>query len=176
MGGFFLLTYESRKEKRKPKAGILFNLFMSSCSKWVFFASWNDSRKKTMVAAGWTHGSKEMIQGVQLYPYLGGGFKHLAFSPLLGEDEPNLTSIFFRWVWNHQPDTFCATKFIRSHPEERVGSFASREKVETFMPPLELWNDISKQNRCQWRHIHLFQKTSNRSPLKKSGRWMMVLL
>ena len=29
---------------------------------------------------------------------LGGGFKYFVFSPLFGEDEPILTSIFFRWV------------------------------------------------------------------------------
>ena len=30
---------------------------------------------------------------------LGGGFKYfLNFTPKIGEDEPNLTSIFFRWV------------------------------------------------------------------------------
>ncbi len=31
-------------------------------------------------------------------PFLGGGFKYFLFSPRTGEDEPNLTSIFFRWV------------------------------------------------------------------------------
>ena len=30
--------------------------------------------------------------------YLGGGFKHVLFSPLFGEDEPILTRIFFKWV------------------------------------------------------------------------------
>ena len=30
--------------------------------------------------------------------FLGGGFKYCLFSPLFGEDEPNLTNIFFRWV------------------------------------------------------------------------------
>ena len=31
--------------------------------------------------------------------------KYVFFSPLFGEDEPHLTSIFFRWDgWNHQPD------------------------------------------------------------------------
>ena len=34
---------------------------------------------------------------------LGGGFKYFLFSPLFGEDEPILTSIFFRWV--AQPPT-----------------------------------------------------------------------
>ena len=29
---------------------------------------------------------------------LGGGFKHFLFLSLSGEDEPNLTSIFFKWV------------------------------------------------------------------------------
>ena len=29
---------------------------------------------------------------------LGGGLKYFLFSPLFGEDEPILTSIFFRWV------------------------------------------------------------------------------
>jgi len=29
---------------------------------------------------------------------LGGGFKHFLFSSLFGEDEPILTSIFFKWV------------------------------------------------------------------------------
>ena len=37
---------------------------------------------------------------------LGGGFKDfLFFTPKLGEDEPILTSIFFKWVeTNHQLD------------------------------------------------------------------------
>ena len=30
--------------------------------------------------------------------FLGGDFKYLVFSPLFGEDEPNLTIIFFKWV------------------------------------------------------------------------------
>ncbi len=31
--------------------------------------------------------------------------KYFLFSPLFGEDEPILTSIFFRWVGkNHQPE------------------------------------------------------------------------
>ena len=30
------------------------------------------------------------------------GFKYLLFSPLFGEDELMLTSIFFKWVVNHQ--------------------------------------------------------------------------
>jgi len=30
--------------------------------------------------------------------FSGGGFKYFLFSPLLGEDEPILTSIFFKWV------------------------------------------------------------------------------
>ena len=31
--------------------------------------------------------------------------KYFLFSPLFGEDEPHLTSIFFQMVWfNHQPD------------------------------------------------------------------------
>ena len=37
--------------------------------------------------------------------YLGGGFKYFSCSPLFGEDEPILTSIFFRWVV--QPPTSC---------------------------------------------------------------------
>ncbi len=36
---------------------------------------------------------------------LGGGFKYFLFSSLFGEDEPNLTFIFFRWVGKkHQAD------------------------------------------------------------------------
>jgi len=30
--------------------------------------------------------------------FLGGGFKYFLFSPVFGEDEPNLTSIFFKGV------------------------------------------------------------------------------
>ena len=38
---------------------------------------------------------KDPINGV----ILGGGFKHFVmFTPILGEDEPILTSIFFNWV------------------------------------------------------------------------------
>ena len=34
-----------------------------------------------------------------LLDWLGGGFKHVLFSPLkIGEDEPTLTIIFSRWV------------------------------------------------------------------------------
>ena len=33
-----------------------------------------------------------------LISYLGGGFKYFLFSPLFGEDEPILTSIFFKGV------------------------------------------------------------------------------
>ena len=29
---------------------------------------------------------------------------HFLFSPQFGEDEPNLTSIFFQMGWNHQPE------------------------------------------------------------------------
>ena len=35
--------------------------------------------------------------------HLGGGFKYFLFSPLFGEDEPILTSIFFRWVVQPPP-------------------------------------------------------------------------
>ena len=36
---------------------------------------------------------------LSLTPFLGGGFKYFfIFTPILGEDEPNLTSIFFGWV------------------------------------------------------------------------------
>ena len=93
------------------------------------------------------------------------------FHPYLGKMNPIWRAYFSDGL---KPPTryLLCHQIYKSHPEERVGSFASREKVETFMPPLELWNDISKQNRCQWRHIHLFQKTSNRSPLKNQvGEW-----
>ena len=40
------------------------------------------------------------LDGVVLIP-LGGDFKYSLFSPLLGEDEPNLTNIF-QMGWNHQ--------------------------------------------------------------------------
>ena len=45
---------------------------------------------------------------------LGGGFKYFLFSPRkIGEDEPILTSIFFKMGWfNHQPGTL----FFRSLP------------------------------------------------------------
>ena len=33
-----------------------------------------------------------------LFHTLGGGFKDVLFLPLFGDDEPNLTSIFFKWV------------------------------------------------------------------------------
>ena len=40
---------------------------------------------------------------------LGGGFKYFLFSSLFGEDEPNLTFIFFRWVGKNtkQITIFC---------------------------------------------------------------------
>ena len=34
----------------------------------------------------------------KISPRLGGGFKYVLFSPLLGKMNPFLTSIFFRWV------------------------------------------------------------------------------
>ncbi len=40
---------------------------------------------------------------IYLEPFLGGGFKYCLCSSLFGEDEPILTSIFFRWV--AQPPT-----------------------------------------------------------------------
>ena len=36
--------------------------------------------------------------GLHVTGYLGGGFKDFFFIPKIGEDEPNLTIIFFRWV------------------------------------------------------------------------------
>ena len=54
---------------------------------------------------GLFHGSNPifqwMIWGYHYFwkhPYLGGGFKYFLFSSLFGEDEPILTSIFFKWV------------------------------------------------------------------------------
>ena len=42
--------------------------------------------------------------------HLGGGFKYFfIFTPNLGEDEPNLTSIFFQMGWNHQLVVVCRT-------------------------------------------------------------------
>ncbi len=38
--------------------------------------------------------------------YLGGGFKYLLFLHLPGEDEPILTSIFFRWVETQPPTRY----------------------------------------------------------------------
>ena len=42
-------------------------------------------------------GCKRLVSG-QRHLHLLGGFKYFLFSPLLGEDEPNLTSIFFKGV------------------------------------------------------------------------------
>ena len=39
----------------------------------------------------------------QYLKLLGGVFKYFLFSPLFGEDEPNLTNIF-QVGWNHQPE------------------------------------------------------------------------
>ena len=43
-----------------------------------------------------------------------GGFKHFLFSPLFGEDEPILTSIFFRWVGS----TTNQRSYTKKHHEE----------------------------------------------------------
>ena len=43
--------------------------------------------------------SNHLVFYIYIYIHiLGGGFKYFLYSPLFGEDEPNLTSIFFRWV------------------------------------------------------------------------------
>ena len=44
-----------------------------------------------------------MVRWVNEGSFLGGGFKDFLFSPLFGEDEPILTSIF-QMGWNHQLD------------------------------------------------------------------------
>ena len=41
---------------------------------------------------------KKSSRNPEELPDLGGGFKYFLCSPLFGEDEPILTSIFFRWV------------------------------------------------------------------------------
>ena len=144
---------------QKENVSLNFRCSICSCSvapNEFVFASWNDSRKKTqpMAAAGWTHGSTEMIQGVQLYPYLGGGFKHFFyFHPYLGK-----MIQFWRAYFSDglvQPPT----RYLLCHQVPRViqkkglGKFCLQGfQVETFnATPLELWNDIyPTQNKWQW--------------------------
>ncbi len=55
-----------------------------------------------------SHFNRVPILGYSYFwKHLGGGFKYCSFSPLFGEDEPNLRSIFFQMGWfNHQPEEF----------------------------------------------------------------------
>ncbi len=61
-----------------------------------------ESSQKKHEKIPWTRCRKKQIQSKRLMcrPLLGGGFNvFFSFSPVkIGEDEPNLTSIFFRWV------------------------------------------------------------------------------
>ena len=49
--------------------------------------------------SGGPGGTWSKVGSVEVFDdLLGGGFKHFLCSPLFGEDEPILTSIFFKWV------------------------------------------------------------------------------
>ena len=47
--------------------------------------------------------TEKHVKPKTMKPKLGGGFKYFIFSPLPGEDEPNLTHIFQMGWFNHQP-------------------------------------------------------------------------
>ena len=88
------------------------------------------------------HCLTSLLDIVTIY-YLGGGFRYVLFSPLFWEDEPILTSIFFKWGWfNHQVDiasSFClAMMFFQkdcaiAHPRT-LGNLSS-----TFTTPPGHW-------------------------------------
>ena len=64
---------------------------MEDMSSQIIFATLHDQKRKQKVAK--KRGKSP----------LGGGFKHFVCSSLFGEDEPILTSIFFKGGWfNHQ--------------------------------------------------------------------------
>ena len=55
------------------------------------------------------------IMAPAMLKLFGGGNSYiiLMFIPILGEDEPILTSIFFKWVgWNHQPGCYLCSALI----------------------------------------------------------------
>ena len=41
-----------------------------------------------------------------------GGFKYFSFSPVFGEDEPILTSIFFKWVGEKPPTSWVLSELM----------------------------------------------------------------
>ena len=45
---------------------------------------------------------------IAIHPWLGGGFKHVLFSPLPGEMIRPIWLFFFKMGWNHQPDEVLA--------------------------------------------------------------------
>jgi len=70
----------------------IFGLEKLSLEVWYL----NPSKYATMPPSQQVFGIKKIL--MEEIDYLGGGFNYFSFSPLFGEDEPNLTSIFFRCV------------------------------------------------------------------------------
>ena len=67
-----------------------------------------------------------------LYTNLGGGFKHFSFSPLPGEDEPILTSIFFKGVGEKPP---ASNGMILQVPQALI-------QFDPPEPPLRIMDDM----------------------------------
>ena len=82
--------------EKKTHPGIQPHLFCDNRSKirkntktgWWDFLGGGFKYKKAIAMLGFREG----------IVFLGGGFKYFLFSSLFGEDEPILTSIFFKWV------------------------------------------------------------------------------
>ena len=118
-----------------------------------------------------THAIFEKVRGHQSWPlgsiygYLGGGFKYFLFSPLFGEDEPILTSIFFRWVV--QPPTrysYLLGDSIRNlflGPGEWIHVTRTHSKVVGWNRMASNW-DILKLRRLN--HLEDFPRSSRRLP------------
>ena len=96
---------------------------------------------------------------------LGGAFKYLLFSPLFGEDQPILTSIFFQRGWNHQLEiciyiytyTYSTVKWhisppSRYHKPSRPPNFRS---MASFRPTGDLRWILQDDDHTGTAHVSL---------------------
>ena len=156
----------------------------------VFLFVWNYF---IILAPKKTHGRNLSLQIFVPIKTLDGGFKYFLCSPLLGEDEPILTSIFFKWVGSTTNKIHC---FFVPCPDSRVPMAAvvyqggSKENCEISpsmldalpvlqvleSPTCQLSEDFRCGQRVTWT-MELFKdlslpETNSKSPWKSMvGRW-----
>ena len=118
---------------------------------------------------------------------LGAGFQYVLFSPLPGEMIQFDYIIFFKWVWNHQPDVATTLGVIRlgHHGLKITWGFtfwstkASRESWVKAMLPASLQVDVQvlppEELEGWWRHDRTTTLPETNSSHLKMDRWNTIV-